>query len=141
MLDSFRSIGLAALSFIILSLSAVACGGSNAAGPENVFIADEGDSGQSITMGVGDVLQITLDENQSTGYLWNIVTNDEGVLRLSDTPAYEVESDADGAGGRKTFMFEAVAPGTSVLRMIYAMEQETAVEPDRTFELTVEVVN
>lgn len=122
-----------------LSILFAACSGGDV-GPENVFIADEADNGQSVTMGVGDMLQITLAENQSTGYLWSVVTNDESVLRSSDAPAYEVESDADGAGGIKTFMFEGVAPGTSVLRMVNAMAQDTAVQPDRTFELTVQVV-
>ncbi len=122
----------------VLMGALVACGGDVA--PENVFIADEADSGQVVTMTVGDTLQITLDENQSTGYLWGVVTNDEAVLRTSEEPAYEVDSDAEGAGGRKTFVFEAAAPGTSVLRMVNAMSQETAVEPVATFELTVQVV-
>ena len=128
------------LSLLFALLITAACGGGATTGPENVFIADEADSGQTITMGVGDALQITLDENQSTGYLWSIVTNDEAILRTSEAPAYEVESDAEGAGGPKTFLFEAVAPGTSVLRMVNAMQQETAVQPDKTFELTVQVV-
>jgi predicted secreted protein len=124
----------------LFSLAAAACGGGGSEGPENVYIADEADNGQSVTMEVGDMLQIMLDENQTTGYLWSIVTNDEGVLALSGEPAYEVESDAIGAGGTKTFLFEAVGPGTSVLRMVNALEQETAVEPVETFELTVQVV-
>ena len=128
------------LLIMLFSLAAAACGGGGGEGPENVYIADEADNGQSVTMGVGDMLQIMLDENQTTGYLWSIVTNDEGVLALSGEPAYEVESDAIGAGGTKTFLFEAVGPGTSVLRMVNALEQETAVEPVETFELTVQVV-
>lgn len=124
----------------LFSLAAAACGGGGSEGPENVYIADEADNGQSVTMEVGDMLQIMLDENQTTGYLWSIVTNDEGVLALSGEPAYEVESDAIGAGGTKTFLFEAIGPGTSVLRMVNALEQETAVEPVETFELTVQVV-
>ena len=124
----------------LFSLAAAACGGGGSEGPENVYIADEADNGQSVTMEVGDMLQIMLDENQTTGYLWSIVTNDEGVLALSGEPAYEVESDAIGAGGTKTFLFEAVGPGTSVLRMVNALEQETAVEPVETFELTVQIV-
>lgn len=124
----------------LFSLAAAACGGGGSEGPENVYIADEADNGQSVTMEVGDMLQIMLDENQTTGYLWSIVTNDEGVLALSGEPAYEVESDAIGAGGTKTFLFEAIGPGTSVLRMVNALEQETAVEPVETFELTVQIV-
>lgn len=117
-----------------------ACGGGGSA-PENVYIADEADNGQTVTMAAGDVLQVMLSENPTTGYLWAIVTNDEAVLRLSDEPAYEVESDAIGAGGTKTFLFDAVGSGTSVLRLVNARQQETAVEPVATFELTVQVVD
>lgn len=132
-----HSLLIAAIALLIL---VAGCGGGDQPAPENVYIADEADNGQTVTMGVGDILQITLAENQSTGYLWAVVTNDEAVLRTSEEPAYKVDGDAEGAGGRKTFMFEAAASGTSVLRMVNAMSQETAVEPDRTFELTVQVV-
>ncbi len=91
-------------------------------------------------MNVGDALQITLDENQSTGYLWSIVTNDDEVLAESEEPAYRVDSDSDGSGGQKTYMFKAAAPGTSKLRIVNGMVGETAVIPNRVFELTVEVV-
>lgn len=127
------------ISILLLLFLLPACGGG-AAGPENVYIAVEADDGRTVTMAVGDALQVMLPENQSTGYLWAVVTNDEAVLRMSDAPTYEVESDAIGAGGTKTFLFEAAAPGTSVLRLVNAREQDTAVEPAATFELTVQVV-
>lgn len=126
---------------LLMTLILAACGGGgDAAGPENVYIADGADDGETVVMGVGDVLQITLAENRSTGYLWSVVTNDEAVLRLTDEPAYEIEGEPlPGAGGHTTFVFEAVGAGTSVLRMVNARAQETAVEPVDTFELTVQV--
>lgn len=129
---------LAAL--LAASLLLAGCGGG-AAGPENVYIADEADNGQTVTMAAGDVLQIMLAENPTTGYTWAVVTNDEAVLRPSDDPAYEAESDAIGAGGTRTFLFDAVGAGTSVLRLVNARQQATAVEPAATFELTVQVVD
>ena len=114
-----------------------ACGGD--AQPENVYIADAADDGQTVTMVVGDALQVMLAENPTTGYVWAIVTNDDAVLRLSDEPAYEAESDALGAGGTRTFLFNAVGAGTSVLRLVNARQQDTAVEPAATFEITVQV--
>jgi predicted secreted protein len=125
------------LFFSLLVLTIAACGDG---APENIYIADEADNGQTVTMGVGDMLQVTLRENQSTGYVWSVVTNDEAVLRAGGEPEYEVDSDAEGAGGQVTFTFEAAGPGTSVLRLVNAMTQETAVEPDAIFELTVIVI-
>lgn len=126
---------------LLVSLVAVACGGGGDAGPENVYIADGADNGQTVTMAAGDMLQLMLAENPTTGYTWAIVTNDEAVLAPSGEPAYEVESDAIGAGGTKTFMFQAVAPGTSLLQLVNARPWETAVEPAETFQLTVQVTD
>ena len=134
-----RRLWLLIVFMLLLLTLSVACGGGTA-DPENVFIADEADSGQTVTMAVGDALQIMLPENPTTGYVWSVVTNDEAVLASSGEPSYKVDSDAIGAGGVKTLMFRAAAPGTSVLRMVNARVQETAVEPSRVFELTVQVV-
>jgi predicted secreted protein len=124
---------------ILLVLFLAACGGAGRRS-ENIYIADEADSGQTVTMGAGDQLQVILRENQSTGYVWSVVTNDDAVLRPIGEPDYEVDSDAEGAGGQVTFTFEAVGSGTSALSMVNAMTQETAVEPGAIFELTVNVV-
>ena len=66
---------------LVVMLLLVACGGGESAGPANVYIADENDNGQTVTMGVGDALHLTLPENRSTGYVWSVVTNDETILR------------------------------------------------------------
>ena len=131
-------LNLLGLSIVAALLSA--CGG--AAGPENVYIADENDNGQTVTMGAGDALQISLPENRSTGYIWSIVTNDEAVLRPTDEPSYAIEGEPlPGAGGRVTFYFTAVAAGEVSLQLINARPAETAVEAVETFALLVRVTD
>ena len=124
-----------ALNLLVLSIVAAvlsACGG--AVGPENVYIADENDNGQTVTMGAGDALQISLPENRSTGYIWSIVTNDEAVLRPTDEPSYAIEGEPlPGAGGRVTFHFTAVGAGEVSLQLINARPAETAVEAGERF--------
>ena len=123
----------------LIMLLVTACGGDGGS-PENVYIADENDNGQAVTMAAGDVLQLSLPENRSTGYVWSVVTNDEAVLRPTDEPAYVIEGEAmPGAGGRVTFYFTAASPGTVTLQLINARPQETAVEPVQTFAMAVEV--
>ena len=129
---------LSILGFSIMAALLSACGGS--VGPENVYIADENDNGQTVTMGAGDALQISLPENRSTGYVWSIVTNDEAVLRPTDEPTYAIEGEPlPGAGGRVTFYFTAVSAGEVSLQLINARPAETAVEPAQTFALAVRV--
>ena len=131
-------LNLLGLSIVAALLSA--CGG--AAGPENVYIADENDNGQTVMMGAGDALQISLPENRSTGYIWSIVTNDEAVLRPTDEPTYAIEGEPlPGAGGRATFHFTAVGAGEVSLQLINARPAETAVEAVETFALLVRVTD
>ena len=132
------ALNLLALSIVAALLSS--CGG--AAGPENVYIADENDNGQTVMMGAGDALQISLPENRSTGYIWSIVTNDEAVLRPTDEPTYAIEGEPlPGAGGRVTFYFTAVGAGEVSLQLINARPAETAVEAVETFALLVRVTD
>ena len=132
-------VGCTVVAMLVLFLLA-ACGG--AAGPEDVYIADENDNGQTVSMGVGDALRISLPENRSTGYVWSVVTNDEAVLRPAAEPAYEIEGEPlPGAGGRVTFTFTAVGAGEVSLQLINARPAETAVEPVATFALLVRVTN
>lgn len=129
------------LGLLALVMVAAGCGGG-AGGPENVYIADENDDGQAVTMGVGDALQLSLPENRSTGYVWSVVINDENILRQEEEPAYEIVGEPlPGAGGRVTFTFTAVGPGAVTLELINARPQETAVEPVDTFALAVQVTD
>lgn len=118
----------------------VACGGVS--GPENVYIANEDDNGQTITLAVGDTLQISLPENRSTGYLWSMAANDEAILSLTAEPVYEIEGEPmPGAGGRVTFTFAAAVPGEVALQLINSRSFETDVPPVETFELAVQVTD
>ncbi len=129
------------LVIVVLALL-VACGGGKSGGPANIYIADENDNGQTVTMGVGDALHLTLPENRSTGYVWSVVTNDENILRPDEDPTYEIEGEPlPGAGGRVRFNFIAARQGSVNLQLILARPQETAVEANQTFALTVEVTN
>ncbi|WP_374686066.1 protease inhibitor I42 family protein [Promineifilum sp.] len=124
------------LSLLLLT-TLVACGGNT---PQDIYIADENDDGQTVAMTVGDAFQLSLPENRSTGYVWSIVVNDDAILWPSGEPAYEIEGEPmPGAGGRVTFTFEAVGPGAITLELINARPGETAVEPADTFALAVTV--
>ncbi len=133
-----KSRALIAVIVLCLLAALAGCRGGGD-GPENVYIAYETDSGRTVTMGVGDELRIILDENPTTGYFWSVVTNDEDVLSMSGDPTYENTDDSTGGGGIKTYTFRAAAPGTSALTLVNSEQGQSAVAPDRIFELTVVV--
>jgi inhibitor of cysteine peptidase len=109
-------------------------------GPESatVLVTAEQD-GLQVNLGEGDFLLVRLESNPSTGYSWEIINNDEAILRLLGDPVFRASSSAVGAGGTETFSFEAISEGTSVLRMIYHRSFEEDEEPLDTFLLRVVV--
>lgn len=86
------------------------------------------DSGTRCAVGVGDIVEVALDEKPSTAYLWRYEV-DPAMLRLvdEDTPP---AGPPMGASRRHTFRFEALRSGATTL----ALRKTRAWEPDRVAE-------
>lgn len=70
----------------------------------------------------GERFSIALSENPSTGYEWQFTRRpDPGVVRLvgSDFELEEGGEDRAGAGGTRSFRFEAVGAGETEMRLRY----------------------
>jgi len=62
----------------------------------------------------GDVVEIQLEENPTTGYLWKINSFDEQHLSYMENK-YNNLGNAIGAGGLRTFYFKILDEATSEL--------------------------
>lgn len=86
----------------------------------------------------GQSFSVSLDENGTTGYLWNYKIGDESIVKLEKS---EFTSSAPkgvaGAGGTRIFTFRAVASGKTTIVLNYARSWENA--PIKTVTVTVEV--
>lgn len=63
-----------------------------------------------IILAVGDTLDLSLGENPSTGYRWQLRSSLNDVLELTSA-SFETGGEQPGAGGRRTFSFRALAAG------------------------------
>ena len=117
---------------MVLAIALTAC----AAGAGTLTEADDG---QTISVKVGDTFAIELPGNPSTGYSWN-GSADPAVVELTGEPAFEPDSDAIGAGGTITLIFEAVETGEAELELQYSRVWES-VQPLDTFSVTVVVTD
>ena len=72
----------------------------------------EKDNDRTVAIRPGDILQITLPENATTGYRWTIDSYDEELVKaLANQPHYPAK--AMGSGGEVAFTFEAKKIGSA----------------------------
>jgi len=99
---------------------------------------NESHNGQEVGLTVGEVLEITLFENQTTGFQWALKTRPES----SCTPIID-ESEGmatpPGKGGSHRWCFRAVRAGTEAIELEYRRPWEKSSQPGRTFKLNVRV--
>ena len=140
---------------IVLALSgllllAAACGSNDSAPPdahsdasgEQTLVLGAKDDGDRVQLVSGQVLEVTLESNPTTGYSWEVSEVDGTVL--SQVGEVEFREDAKesedmvGVGGTETFRFSSAA-GKTTLTLVYHRPWEKDVEPLETFTVEVEV--
>ena len=119
---------------IVILLSA--CGTSPASEKSTRQIT-EADAGSLVEMHVGDVLELTLPANPTTGYQWEVKDLDSAILQPVGEQTFKPSSNAVGSAGLATLRFEAVAVGQTELKLILHRSFEKDVPPIQTFEATV----
>ena len=114
-----------------------------AATPDVVRPAADG----SATLQVGQVLEIALEGNASTGYGWEIVEDGAPMLQRATLPPPAPAPAGDKAGPRlvgspsvSRWHFQATTPGEARLRLVYrrAWEKDVAPAREAAFKVVVQ---
>ena len=93
----------------------------------------------------GDQFDVRLEANPSTGYRWDLGRPlDESIVKLVGSDYQREPAPAGGAApvgqaGLETWRFEAVAPGRTMVELVYRRPWETASAPARVVLYSVEV--
>ncbi|MGD9975340.1 MAG: protease inhibitor I42 family protein [Desulfatirhabdiaceae bacterium] len=101
----------------------------------NDRILTEADAGKTVEMHVGEIFQISLRGNPTTGYTWHVRDTDETVIRQTGDPVHVADSGLMGAGGKTTFRFQAIRAGEVFLILDYRRSFENKPEPEKQFEI------
>lgn len=92
-------------------------------------------NGKKIQAKKGDVVQIELAENSTSGYLWKISSlNTQHLDNTNDNN--QRSGNAPGAGGLRTFKIKVLKEGTSELQIKLGNQWEN--DTVDTFSLTIE---
>jgi inhibitor of cysteine peptidase len=97
----------------------------------------EQDAGSTVEMYAGDILEVALRGNPTTGYTWEVSSVDTAILTKVGKTAFTAERTARGSGGTITMRFRAVTAGKTVLKLIYHRAFEKSKPPINTFEVHV----
>ena len=127
---------LAFFVFLTMLLVFSACSADSSSG---ALVLTEADAGTKIEVQQGEIFNVTLQGNQTTGYNWMIKSIDPAILELQGDPVYTPDSDAAGSPGTMTMTFKAVAPGETTLGLEYQRPWAETVPPEKTFEVTIVV--
>lgn len=79
------------------------------------------DSGKEVSVNVGDTIQIELEENGSTGYIWQIDNLDKNYfeLILEDTKKTTTDSNLAGAPVIGVWQIKVLKKGSAGIKMDY----------------------
>lgn len=84
------------------------------------------------------LLNIVLEENGTTGYLWSQEAQEDNVIKLTeDKTLTSSEKNVLGAPSTRVFTFKPLAEGKTILTFSYARSWED--EPIRVVKISVEV--
>jgi inhibitor of cysteine peptidase len=90
-----------------------------------------------VKMKTGDTLEITLEGNPTTGYIWEKVEGDNTILSPQGDYKYTPAKPLVGSGGKFVFTFQGAATGKTRLCLIYHRSFEKNVAPAKAFEIMV----
>ncbi len=134
------SSGLFLLFASISVLVLAGCGAMQPPTPNEIHLTEKGgDCGSKVELNTGDTLVLSLEGNPTTGYVWEVESNDPAVIKPTGEPEFNPDSSAIGAGGTYTFRFTAVAKGQDALRLIYHQPYDKNAPETKSCEVTVNV--
>jgi inhibitor of cysteine peptidase len=96
----------------------------------------ESNSGSEVRVDAGDVIEVMLEENPSTGYTWELSPVPE-MLQLTDDEYVAPETDRVGAPGTRQFRFATVSAGAGILRFEYIRPFDESPVAERIVEYVV----
>lgn len=97
---------------------------------------NENDSGKTVKILVGDVVEVLLPGNPTTGYVWDLMLLDMNILRPDKAKVFPINK-AIGSGDVEDIKFHAIAAGESPVKLIFHRPFEHKVPPLITFAVNV----
>lgn len=101
-------------------------------------------AGRTLSVGVGETVDLTLDANPTTGFRWHLAQPPDKLVLTLESHLYQPDqagAGRSGAGGREVFRFRGVSPGSATVVLEYARpwEREKGVAPAQRHAIAIRV--
>ncbi len=126
---------LVMLAFVLVGL--IVAFGASVMLPSSSMAAFNGDNGKTIMVNQGSTVKVTLDENPTTGYSWNVTTTPG--LTAVDSKYVSSGSGMVGAGGVHEWTIKATNKGTQQFSAVYKRPWEPVAGNETTYTLNISV--
>jgi inhibitor of cysteine peptidase len=101
---------------------------------------DEQRNGDEVEIASGAEFDVSLAEQPTTGFRWNVVSTGEPACRLCGD-RFDADLSRPGAAGARVLHFETVQAGLGVIELAYRRGWEATATPARQFVLHVRVAS
>jgi predicted secreted protein len=102
-------------------------------------VVTDADKGGTVEIKMGDVLEVRLSSNPSTGYMWYVLKQSTALLKLTSQSQTEATQPGVGRPIEQIFEFAPKATGTGVLLLHYVRSWEKPSASDEQFDLHVTI--
>jgi inhibitor of cysteine peptidase len=131
-----KTVHIVLIGFLVTVLSTVVLAGCSSK-PKNID-ADTADV--VYEMNAEDTITIRLEENATTGYVWNYTIADAEVVEyVSDEFLAPSETDMTGAPGEHVWVFKGIGSGSTTLHFELSRDWESGETPAETKEFQITV--
>jgi inhibitor of cysteine peptidase len=126
-----------AFRLLLVALLALACR-THTARAESRVITDA-DKGALVQLKTGDILEVHLKSNPTTGYTWYVHPKSTPLLKLIGQAQTQAPQPGVGRPIFQIFRFQAVSAGNGVLLLHYVRSWEKPVPAEEEFDLHVSI--
>jgi len=102
-------------------------------------IVTDADKGLAVQLKTGDVLEVRLNSNPTTGYAWYVHTKSTNLLKLTGQSQTDATQPGVGRPIVQIFKFEAKGKGTGTLLLHYVRSWEPPDPNEEQFSLQVTI--
>jgi predicted secreted protein len=102
-------------------------------------VVTDTDKGSSVQLQSGDILEVHLKSNPSTGYMWYLHPRSTPLLKLIGQSQTQATEPGVGRPIFQIFRFQATGPGSGILLLHYVRSWEKPVPDEEQFDLHVSI--